>query len=51
MAGNPCEELSPTGGQPNFIPSTKVASAHPSINYFQIFWCHMIDETFSHLYI
>ena len=34
-----------------FIPLTKVASAHQSINYFQIFWCHMIDETFSHRYI
>ena len=31
-----------------FISLTKVASAHPSINYFQIFRCHtcMIDETF-----
>ena len=34
-----------------FTSFTKVASAHPSINYFQIFWCHMIDETFSHSYI
>ena len=34
-----------------FKPLTKVASTHPSINYFQIFWCHMIDETFSHPYI
>ena len=31
-----------------FIPFTKVASAHPSITQFQIFRCHMIDETFSH---
>ena len=31
-----------------FIPLTKVTSAHRSINYFQILWCHMIDETFSH---
>ena len=31
-----------------FIPFTKVASAHPRMNYFQICWCHMIDETFSH---
>ena len=30
-----------------FIPLTKVASAHRGITYFQIFWCHMIDETFS----
>ena len=28
-----------------FIPFTKEASAHPSMNYFQICWCHMIDET------
>ena len=34
-----------------FTPFTKVASAHPSMNYFQICWCHMIDETFSHTYI
>ena len=34
-----------------FIPFTKVASAFPSINNFQICWCHMIDETFSHPYI
>ena len=34
-----------------FIPFTKVASAHPSMNYFQTFWCHMIDDTFSHPYI
>ena len=31
-----------------FIPFTNVASAHPSISYFQIFGCRMIDETFSH---
>ena len=45
----------PTLAQPNFhIPFTKVASTHPSIKYFQIFWCHkkiMIDETFSHTYL
>ena len=34
-----------------FIPFTKVASAHPSMNYFKLFLCHMIDETFSHPYI
>ena len=34
-----------------FIPFTKVASAHPSMNYFQISWCHMINQTFSHPYI
>ena len=32
----------------SFIPLTEVANAHPSINYFHICWCHMIDETFSH---
>ena len=32
------------------IPLTKVASAHPSINNFQISWCHMIDDTVSHPY-
>ena len=26
-----------------FTPFTKVASAHPSINYFQILWCHRWD--------
>ena len=30
---------------------TKVISAHPTIKYIQTFWCHMIKETFSHLYI
>ena len=34
-----------------FIPLTKVASAHRSIHFFQMFLCHMIDETFSHPYI
>ena len=34
-----------------FIPFTKVASAHPSMNYFQIVWCDMIDETLSHPYM
>ena len=41
----------PKLAQPNFHTLYKVASAHPSMNYFQIFWCHMIDETFSHPYI
>ena len=30
------------------ISFTKVASAHLSINYFQLFWRHMRDGTFSH---
>ena len=34
-----------------FIPFTKVASTHSSIKYFQISWCHMIDETFSQTYL
>ena len=34
-----------------FIPFTKVVSTHSSIKYFQIFWCYMIDETFSHTYL
>ena len=29
----------------------KNGSAHPSITYFQILWCHMIDETLSHPYM
>ena len=34
-----------------FIPLTKVASAHQSINNFRFFVCHVIDKTFSHPYI
>ena len=34
-----------------FTPFTKVGSTHSSMKYFQIFWCHMIDETFSHIYL
>ena len=33
------------------VPLTKLVSAHPSINYFQIYWYHMIAHTFSHPYI
>ena len=34
-----------------FIPFTKVASTHSSMKYFQICWCHMVDETLSHTYL
>ena len=40
----------PILAQPNFHTLYKVASAHPSMNYFQIFGV-IIDETFSHPYI
>ena len=33
-----------------FIPFTKVSTAHPIINHFQIIWCHVKVESISYPY-